>query len=310
MKPVRIGSRGSMLAKWQAAHVAQLLQKLGAQTEIIYIKTSGDKFQQTGINQIGGKGVFIKEIEDALIEGRVDIAVHSMKDVPTEVPAKLYFPAICKRENPFDCLISRNAAKFAALARGARVGTSSLRRQAQLRQARPNLTFVDLRGNVDTRMKKLESGECDAIVLARAGLDRLGWSDRITEMLPIDLCIPAVGQGALGIEARKGDADFAWVNQLNDTNSRAEVTAERALLRELEGGCQVPLGALARVNGNRLELQSRIVSLDGAKCVSMNIVGNSADAEALGTKLAKEMIAGGAAEILQQARSVASESGH
>jgi hydroxymethylbilane synthase len=310
MRPVRIGSRGSMLAKWQAERIAQELATLGAKTEIIFIKTSGDKFQQTGVNQIGGKGVFIKEIEDALLDGRVDIAVHSMKDVPTGIPRGLFFPAICKREDPSDCLISLGGLIFSELPRGARLGTSSLRRQAQLRRARPDLLLLDLRGNVDTRLKKLENGEFDAIVLAKAGLDRLGWSNRITEVLPPAVCMPAVGQGALGIEAREGDADFAWVTHLNDASSRAEISAERALLRELEGGCQVPLGALARVNGIALTIDACIASLNGAQCLRMSAAGNVADAEALGTELATRMIAGGAAEILQQVRSVAGESGH
>jgi hydroxymethylbilane synthase len=312
VKPVRIGSRGSMLAKWQAQHIAELLNALGAPTEIVYIKTSGDRFQQAGINQIGIKGVFIKEIEDALLDGRVDIAVHSMKDVPTETPHGLEFPAICKRENPHDCLVSHGGVRFVDLPSGARVGTSSLRRQAQLRGARPDLQFLDLRGNVDTRLKKLEDGEYDAIVLAKAGLDRLGWSARITEVLSADICVPAVGQGALGIEARKDDHEITGlILKLNHAHTRAEITAERALLHELQGGCQVPLGALARADGDAMTITACIASMDGTRSVTRMIAGPSGEAEALGYQLARQMIAGGAAEILQQARSsVAGETGN
>jgi hydroxymethylbilane synthase len=311
VKPVRIGSRGSMLAKWQAQHIAELLNALGASAEIVYIKTSGDRFQNAGINQIGVKGVFIKEIEDALLEGRVDIAVHSMKDVPTETPHRLEFPAICKRENPHDCLVSRGGVKFAELPPGARVGTSSLRRQAQLRHARADLNFLELRGNVDTRMQKLEGGEYDAIVLAKAGLDRLGWSARITEVLSADICVPAVGQGALGIEARKGDHEIiGLIRKLDHAHTRAEVTAERALLHELQGGCQVPLGALACADADAMTVTACIASMDGTRVVTRMIAGPVIKAEALGYQLAKQMIAGGAEVILKQARaSIAGEAG-
>jgi hydroxymethylbilane synthase len=315
VKPVRIGSRGSMLATWQAKHIAERLAKLGAATEIVYIKTSGDKFQQAGVNQIGVKGVFIKEIEDALLEGRVDIAVHSMKDVPTETPTGLTFPVICEREDPRDCLVSRNGEAFAQLPKGARVGTSSLRRQAQLRHARQDLTFMDLRGNVDTRLKKLESGDYDAIVLAKAGLDRLGWSGRITEVLPTDICLPAVGQGALGIEAREHDIAEgselgAILTKLDHAATRAAVTAERALLRELEGGCQVPLGAWVREEAGEFVMDACIASVDGADYIRKRAVGNANNAGALGVALARTMLDAGAARILQLAgRNVASSFG-
>ncbi len=315
MKPVRIGSRGSTLAAWQAKHIAQRLANLGVETEIIYIKTSGDRFQQAGINQIGVKGVFIKEIEDALLDERVDIAVHSMKDVPTETPAGLVFPAICEREDPRDCVVSRNGEAFAQLPKGARVGTSSLRRQAQLRHARPDLAFTDLRGNVDTRLQKLERAEYDAIVLAKAGLDRLGWSGRITQVLPTDICLPAVGQGALGIEARmkdiaEGGELGAILRKLDHAGTRAAVTAERALLHELEGGCQVPLGAWARTEAGEFVMEACIASVDGADYIRRRAVGDARDAEELGKKLARTMLDAGAARILQLAgRNVASSSG-
>lgn len=312
MTLVRIGSRGSMLATWQAKHIAARLASLGVETEIIYVKTSGDKFQQAGINQIGVKGVFIKEIEDALLENRVDIAVHSMKDVPTETPAGLIFPAICEREDPRDCLISRDAKNFAALAAGARVGTSSLRRMAQLRHARPELTFTDLRGNVDTRLQKLERGDYDAIVLAKAGMDRLGWSGRISEVLSTDLSLPAVGQGALGIESRENlePAIAAAIAKLDHAPTRMAVTAERALLRTLEGGCQVPLGAWARFENGQLVMDACVASADGKDYIRKH--GNShgggaKEADLFGQEFARELISAGAGRILQLAgRNVAS----
>jgi len=310
---VRIGSRRSMLATWQAKHIASRLAQLGVDSEIIYIKTSGDKFQQAGINQIGVKGVFIKEIEDALRENRVDIAVHSMKDVPTETPEGLTFPAICEREDPRDCLIARDGKNFASVTAGARVGTSSLRRVAQLRHARPELTFADLRGNVDTRLQKLERGDYDAIVLAKAGLDRLSWSGRISEVLSADLCLPAVGQGALGIEARANldSAIAAAIAKLDDAPTRMAVTAERALLRELEGGCQVPLGAWARFENGQLVMDACVASTDGRDYIRKHGVSSGADgvegAELFGLRVAGELIAAGAGRILQLAgRNVAS----
>jgi hydroxymethylbilane synthase len=303
---VRIGSRGSMLATWQAKHIAARLGSFGVTAEIIYIKTSGDKFQQAGINQIGVKGVFIKEIEDALLENRVDIAVHSMKDVPTETPEGLILPAICEREDPRDCLISRDGKNFAALAPRARVGTSSLRRMAQLRHARTELTFTDLRGNVDTRLQKLERGDYDAIVLAKAGMDRLGWSARISEVIPAQVCLPAVGQGALGIESREVLAPeiAEAIARLDDAPTRAAVTAERALLRTLEGGCQVPLGAWARFENEKLVMDACVASIDGADYIrkSGSFKGNDVEnADQFGERLARELIAAGAGRILQLA---------
>jgi hydroxymethylbilane synthase len=310
---VRIGSRGSMLATWQAKHIAERLASFGVQTEIIYIKTSGDKFQQAGINQIGVKGVFIKEIEDALLENRVDIAVHSMKDVPTETPAGLSFPAICERQDPRDCLISRDGKNFASLAAGARVGTSSLRRMAQLRHARPELTFTDLRGNVDTRLQKLERGDYDAIVLAKAGMDRLSWSAKISDVISADVCLPAVGQGALGIEARANldPSISAAIEKLNHAPTRIAVTAERALLRELEGGCQVPLGAWARFEDGRYVMDACVASTDGRdyvrKRAEVGNVADDADADFFGRYLARELLSAGAGRILKLAgRNVAS----
>ena len=197
MKHLRIGTRGSLLAKWQAEFVRkQIFQATGIEGEIIIIKTTGDKMQQSSLSQIGGKGIFIKELEDALLDESIDIAVHSVKDIPTEVPPGMSFPAICRREDVRDCLVSGNGATLASLRQGARVGTGSLRRQAQLRHIRPDLDVRDLRGNVDTRLRKVEAGEYDAVMLAKAGLDRLGWTHRISETLSPDVCMPAVGQGA------------------------------------------------------------------------------------------------------------------
>lgn len=313
MKVVRIGSRGSMLASWQAKHIAERFAGFGTPTEIVTIKTSGDRFQQAGVNQIGVKGVFIKEIEDALLDGRVDIAVHSMKDVPTETPEGLKIAAICEREDPRDCLVARAAKNFVDLPRGARVGTGSLRRQAQLRYSRPDLVFVELRGNVDTRLQKLDRGEYDAIVLAKAGLDRLGLSGRITEVFSPEMCLPAVGQGALGIETR---TEFIReiaeeLSKLDHFATRVEITAERALLRKLEGGCQVPLGARGKFEKSELVLEACIVSADSKQYIRKRASGKAEEAEAVGRGLAWVMIGAGAGKILQLAgRSVAGQSGN
>ena len=303
MRALRIGSRGSLLARWQAEAVRDRLAPMaGVSPEIVFIKTSGDRFAQAQINQIGLKGVFIKELEDALVERRVDLAVHSMKDVPTEIPAGLAFPAICEREDVRDCLVTASGAKLAELSAGARVGTSSLRRQAQLRHHRPDLDLRELRGNVDTRLRKLERGDYDAIVLAKAGLDRLGWSDRITEVIPTDVSLPAVGQGALGIEARADDPEVLDVlRQLDHRETRAAVTAERALLAELEGGCQVPMGAWARVEHGELVLEACVLSVDGADYIRKRVTGSPLEAEALGRELARSLVAAGADRILRLA---------
>ncbi len=248
MKSLRIGTRGSALALWQANHIRERLQELhGVGAELVRIRTSGDRFQNASIAQIGResgtKGVFIKELEDALLAGTVDLAVHSMKDVPTETPRGLMFRAVTKREDPRDCLISRDGRALRDLPAGVRIGTSSLRRQAQLRHHRGDLEVLELRGNVDTRMKKVAAGEFDAIILAVAGVRRLGANGKITEILPPEWMLPAVGQGALGIETRQDDDDTSsMVAALDDAETRACVTAERALLRELEGGCRDPLG--------------------------------------------------------------------
>ncbi|HTF44795.1 MAG TPA: hydroxymethylbilane synthase, partial [Terriglobales bacterium] len=242
MRPLRIGTRGSILAKWQAEFVRkQLFQLSGVETEIVIIKTSGDRMQNVPLTQIGGKGIFIKELEDALLEESVDLAVHSVKDVPTDTPSRLNFPAVCRRDDVRDCLVSGKGVQLAGLRQGARVGTSSLRRQAQLSRLRPDLDIRDLRGNVDTRLRKVESGEYEAILLAKAGLDRLGLSQRISEVFNPDTFLPAVGQGAIVVECRLKDTEAADIlAKLDDSETRTAIIAERALLASLQGGCQVP----------------------------------------------------------------------
>ncbi|MGB6485203.1 MAG: hydroxymethylbilane synthase [Candidatus Acidiferrales bacterium] len=303
MKPLRMGTRGSKLALWQAEHIrAKLLQEAGIESELVVIKTAGDQFASAAIPDVGGKGIFIKEIEDALLEERVDVAVHSMKDVPTATPRGLCFPAITKREDPRDCLVSRSGHLLAELPAGARVGTSSLRRQSQLLCFRRDLQVANLRGNVDTRMRKLDAGEVDAIVVAKAGLDRLGLSDKITQILPPNIMLSAVGQGALAIEAREGDARTIEVlATFDDADSRAAVNAERALLAELEGGCQVPLGAWARIEEERLRLDARVLSADGAESIHRRAEGSPPDGERVGRNLARELLDAGADRLLRLA---------
>lgn len=307
MKPLRIGTRGSALALWQANHVRDRLAKLhGIESEIVRIRTSGDNFATSSISQLntesGMKGVFIKEIEDALLAGTVDLAVHSMKDVPTEIPAGLVFAAITKREDARDCLISHNGRLLAHLPPGARVGTSSLRRQAQLRHFRSDLETADLRGNVDTRLKKLAAGEYDAIVLAMAGVNRLGAASQVTQVLGPEIMLPAVGQGALGIETRADDRETSqFAASLDDAETRPCVTAERALLRELEGGCQIPLGAFARPQASEIFLEAAVFSPDGKEFVRGEDRGPAANAEEIGKRLARSLIERGADRILRLA---------
>ena len=310
MTRLRIGTRGSSLALWQANHIADSLAKLhGVEPDLVRIRTSGDRLQSASVVQVneaigaeGGKGIFIKEIEDALLSGAVDLAVHSMKDVPTETPAGLAFAAITRREDPRDCLISRERLTLERLPQGARVGTSSLRRQAQLRHHRSDLDVVDLRGNVDTRIRKLDSGEFDAIVLALAGVTRLGTRDKVAQIFDEDLMLPAVGQGALGIETRADDAQTSgFVAALDDHETRACIIAERALLRELQGGCQVPLGAWGRIRKGELHLEAAVFSAAGSESVRFDEAGSPAEAEAIGIRLAQTLIEAGADKILRLA---------
>jgi hydroxymethylbilane synthase len=302
LKALRIGTRGSALALWQARSIARALNEATrVDPEIVIIKTSGDKFQQTSFSQIGTKGVFIKELEDALLEGRIDLAVHSMKDVPTEIPEGLTIAAIGKREDVRDALLSSSGATLASLPHGARVGTSSLRRQSQLLYARRDLRLLELRGNVDTRIEKLKRGDYDAIVLAKAGLDRLGLSGNISEVLPHDVSLPAAGQGAIGIEARAGDAETLRVlTALEDAETRNAVTAERSALAGLGGGCQVPIGAWGRVENGNLALDVAVLSPDGMQRMWEKDSGPQAEAEAIGKRVAQKLREGGAAALLDR----------
>lgn len=302
---VKVGTRESRLALWQTEWVVGELKKAHPDHEfaLVRIKTKGDKILDSPLAKIGDRGLFVKEIEEALLAQEVDLAVHSMKDVPTEIQAGLTMAAVSHRADPRDCLLSRRHRSFSALPKGARVGTSSLRRVAQLKAARPDLEFLPIRGNLDTRLKKLETLELDAIVLAAAGLMRLGWTELIVEFLDPGLCLPAVGQGALGIETRLGDAEtVSLVKTLDDPATAACVRAERALLEALEGGCQVPIGALAVPEGEGLRLQGAVASLDGTTLIRGERRGKAAEAELIGRALGEELLARGGREVLAAIR--------
>lgn len=303
-KKIIIGSRGSQLALWQANHVATSLQTISTgEIEIKKIKTKGDKILDAPLAKIGGKGLFVKEIETALINGEIDLAVHSMKDVPTDVPAELEVEVILQREDPRDVLITRNQVSLLNLPPGAVIGTSSLRRGAQLLHLRPDFKIVDVRGNLDTRLRKMAEGQFEAMVLSAAGIDRLRMSDRITERIPSEICLSAVGQGAIGVEIRKDDQGMKEIiSQLDHFPTHLAVTAERALMKRLEGGCQVPIGALGEVNGSQLRLQAVIVSLNGEKLFRDEIIGEVREAETLGRRLADRLLEMGGREILEEIR--------
>jgi len=296
---LRIGTRGSLLAKWQAESIRKrVFAAAGVEAEIVIIKTAGDRMQQAPLTQIGGKGIFIKELEEALLEESIDLAVHSVKDIPTDTPSRLMFPAVCRRDDVRDCLVGST---LASLRQGARVGTSSLRRQAQVLHIRPDLDFRDLRGNVDTRLRKVESGEYDAILLAKAGLDRLGVSQRISEILSPDVCMPAVGQGAIAVECRLKDTETADIlAPLDDAETRTAIIAERALLAALQGGCQVPLGAWARIERGELVLEACVSSVDGVQYVKQRATAPPDQATALGEHMARLLIEAGAQSILEE----------
>jgi hydroxymethylbilane synthase len=296
---LRIGTRGSMLAKWQAESVRKnLFAATGMEAEIVIIKTSGDKMQHASPAQIGGKGIFIKELEDALLEETIDLAVHSVKDIPTDTPSRLMFPAVCRRDDVRDCLVGSTLKN---LRQGARVGTSSLRRQAQLKHLRPDLDIRDLRGNVDTRLRKVESGEYEAVMVAKAGLDRLGLSQRISEVLAPENCMPAVGQGAIAVECRLKDTEAGdLVSPLDDAETRTAIIAERALLSALHGGCQVPLGAWARIERGQLILEACVCSADGLQYVKQRATAPPDQAAQLGEHLARVLLEAGAQSILEE----------
>ena len=299
MAHLRIGSRGSQLALWQANHISALLRERGHEVEIEIIKTTGDKITDVALAKVGTKGMFTKEIEEALAKGRVDLAVHSLKDLPTQLPPGFELAAVTTRVNPRDVFLSLKYDSIQTLAHGARVGTSSLRRQAQLKSARPDLVIHPLRGNVDTRVRKLEEGEYDAIILAAAGLTRLGKTQWVKEVLSESFMCPAAGQGALGIEIREGDAAMSeHLAFLNDPVARAATTCERALLNKLGGGCQVPIGAFADMNNGRLQLTAIVARPDGSEVLREQQSGD--DPVDLGEKVGETLLKRGATGILEQ----------
>jgi hydroxymethylbilane synthase len=297
-----LGTRGSKLAIHQSEWVQARIQELVPHVAVTLrrIQTSGDKILDVPLAKIGGKGLFVKEIEEALLSGEIDLAVHSMKDVPTELPAGLDLLCIPSREDARDALISRDGKRFKDLPAKAKIGTSSLRRQAQLLQARPDLSISMLRGNLDTRLRKLREGHFDAIVLAAAGLRRLGWENEITEYLPTDVSLPAIGQGALGIEGRREDGFVREVlGKLEHKPTRTAVMAERALLHRLQGGCQVPIAAHATLAGSNIVLEGMVASVDGKEVIRDRVTGTANDPHAMGVQLAERLLARGGDRILQ-----------
>ncbi|WP_348728262.1 hydroxymethylbilane synthase [Rheinheimera texasensis] len=298
---VRIATRKSALALWQAEYVKARLEFFhpGLVVELVPMSTQGDKILDTPLAKIGGKGLFVKELETAMLEDRADIAVHSMKDVPVEFPEGLMLSTICEREDPRDAFVSNQYSSLNQLPHGAVVGTSSLRRQCQIKALRPDLQIRDLRGNVNTRLAKLDAGEYDAIILAAAGLIRLGFQARIATYLPVSESLPANGQGAVGIECRSNDAAVrALLAPLEHTATRQAVLAERAMNRALQGGCQVPIGAFAEIDGDQLHLRGLVGQLDGQQILQAEVRGAAIDGEALGQQLAQKLLAQGAGAIL------------
>lgn len=300
---LRLGTRGSLLARWQADWVAARLTALGVEVEMVEIATQGDVRQVGPIANIGTLGVFTKEIQRALLDGRIDLAVHSLKDLPTEPVPGLSLAAVPEREACGDALLAREVTSFDDLPQGAVIGTGSLRRQAQLLAARPDLKMADIRGNVETRLKKLDAGDYDAIVLAEAGLRRLQLTEHITQVLPKSIILPAVGQGALGIEARADDAATrAILAQLDDADTHRAVAAERALLYALRGGCMAPVGAWGRAEDGQLQLSAVVLSPNGRQKLERAASADPADAEQLGRQVAEQLLAQGAAELIRQSR--------
>lgn len=302
MTKVRIATRKSPLALWQAYHVREMLSRLHLHLdiELVEMTTQGDKILDTPLAKIGGKGLFVKELESGLLEGRADLAVHSMKDVPVEFPKGLHLPVIMKREEPFDAFVSNRYSKLTDLPQGAVVGTSSLRRQCQLLALRPDLQIRSLRGNVGTRLNKLDQGEFDAIILAAAGLMRLGLRERIRECLSPEKILPAIGQGAIGIECREDDVRIqTLIAPLNDEETHQRVLAERAINRRLGGGCQVPIAGFAQIKGQKLELQGLVGEIEGKQILRSHLSGSPQEAELLGDALAQDLLAKGAEPLLR-----------
>jgi len=305
-RKIKIGSRGSPLALWQANWIKDQLESRNPDipVEIVIIKTSGDKIQDVPLAKIGGKGLFVKELEEALLRKDVDFAVHSMKDMPIKFPFALCIASVTKRENPFDALISRNNIKLNDLPKGAKIGTGSLRRASQLLHYRPDLNLIPLRGNVETRIKKLETEGLDAIILATAGLIRLGWGDKISEIISPEILLPAMGQGAVGIEARKHDVDNQiLLADMDDENTHLALDAERAVVTQLEGGCNVPIGAFATIEGNEMTLRGLVASLDGKTLYKKELKGDKVNAVTLGNEMGNALLDMGGDKIMREINS-------
>ena len=303
IEKIRIGTRASALALWQANWIKSRLQKThaGLEVDLVKIQTSGDKIQDVPLAKIGGKGLFLKEIEEELLRRKVDIAVHSMKDVPVDLPHRLCIATITEREIPLDALVSRESLKLAELPKKAKIGTSSLRRQTQLLNYRSDFQIIPLRGNVDTRLRKLESEGLDGIILAGAGLKRLGWEERVAEYIDPDILLPAIGQGAVGIEARDFDVDvLAALIDLDHEETTIALEAERAFLKVLGGGCQVPIGGYATVEEDNVTLRGLVGSLDGKQIFRSKKSGHINQAANLGVELAREILSMGAGHVLKE----------
>jgi hydroxymethylbilane synthase len=297
----KIGTRGSKLALTQTNFVAEKIKKLmpEADIEICIIKTSGDIMQDVSLLTIGGQGVFVKELEEALLSCKIDLAVHSMKDVPGETPEELIFAAILPREDVRDVLVSRNNIKMEFMPKGAKIGTGSQRRGAQIKAMLPDINIVSLRGNIDTRLKKIETENLTGVILAAAGMKRMGLAERITQFLPVETMLPAVGQGALGLQIRRADVDLAEIcARLNDAKTAAEITAERSYLRALGGGCRLPIAALGKLDGQMLTLEGMLAAPNGSTMIREKINGAKEDAEALGKKLAEIILEKGGKKLL------------
>jgi hydroxymethylbilane synthase len=301
---IRLGTRASALARWQAEWVAALLEELGTTVELIPISTTGDRDQRGPIGTLGGQGVFTKEIQRALLDDRIDLAVHSLKDLPTDPVNGLTLTAVPERETVRDALICREETSLADLPKGAKVGSGSMRRRSQLLHQRPDLEVADIRGNVDTRLSKLDEGQYDAIVLAEAGLKRLGLAERVTELIALEVMLPAIGQGALGLEARSEDDDArAVLAPLDHAETHQAVVAERTLLATLQGGCLAPIAAWARSEEGVLILTGRVLSVDGSRCIEAVEESTDRDGESLGREVARRLLDQGAADLVANARS-------
>lgn len=302
MKTLKIATRQSPLALWQAEYIRARLQELHPDltVELVKFVTQGDKILDTPLAKIGGKGLFVKELEAALLDGRADLAVHSMKDVPMALPEGLTLAVICEREDPLDAFVSNQFEKFADLPQGAKVGTSSLRRKSQILKQRPDLQIIDLRGNVGTRLGKLDDGQYDAIILASAGLKRLGLSERIRHCLAPDISLPAVGQGALGLECRAADSEvLALIQPLLHEETDVCVRAERAFNAYLEGGCQVPIAGYATLQNGQIHIEGRVGSADGQTLLRAELTDEASNAQQLGENLARNLLDQGAGELLK-----------